>query len=77
MTKAEHGYELSKIIENEQRHFTYERAAKYLSTLTFLILTQMVLGTGYEDDNIVPDSLAYICIGAFVLYSIWMSYNSA
>ena len=69
--------ELEYIIREEQRHFPLKRTLSYFTTLVFLFVTSIMLGSVYEPERLVPIHVGIVVLVLFLIYCVVMTYFSA
>jgi uncharacterized membrane protein YfcA len=62
--------EMRAIYHNESEHFPVGRTLNFVSTLSLLFITSMMMGSKYQREALVPPVYSYVMLGFFVIYSI-------
>ena len=69
--------ELDYIIREEQKHFPIKRTLSYFTTLVFLFVTCILLGSVYEPKRFVPIHVGIVVLALFMIYCVVRTYFSA
>ena len=62
--------EMRAIYQNESQHFPVGRTLNFVSTLSLLFITSMMMGSKYQREALVPPAYSYVMLAFFVIYSI-------
>lgn len=58
------------IYQNESQHFPVGRTLNFVSTLSLLFITSMMMGSKYQREDLVPAFYSYAMLAFFIIYSI-------
>jgi ABC-type transport system involved in cytochrome c biogenesis permease subunit len=58
------------IYQNESQHFPVSRTLNFVSTLSLLFITSMMMGSKYQREDLVPAFYSYAMLAFFIIYSI-------